>query len=87
MKQPLYILGVEDLEQAKSSAFGAAGTFFFTFIVSIVYLIRDSKQDRFVNFSTTTTSTTRRTGRGEYGQVPISEMDLDEPDEFVGTLS
>lgn len=83
MKQPLYILGVEDLEQAKSSAFGAAGTFFFTFVVSIVYLIRDAKQDRFVNFSA------RRMGRGGhgYGQVPISEMDLDEPDEFVGTLS
>ncbi len=83
MKQPLYILGVEDLEQAKSSAFGAAGTFFFTFVVSIVYLIRDSKHDRLVNFSATAT---RRMGSG-YGQVPLSEMDLDEPDEFVGTFS
>jgi hypothetical protein len=81
MKQPLYILGVEDLEQAKSSAFGAAGTFFFTFVVSIVYLIRDSKHE--VNFSAVTT---RRMGSG-YGQVPLSEMDLDEPDEFVGTFS
>lgn len=81
MKQPLYILGVEDVEQAKSSAFGAAGTFFFTFIVSIVYMIREAKQDRFQSI--------RRMGRGGdgYGQVPISEMDLDEPDQFVGTLS
>lgn len=78
MKQPLYILGVEDVEQAKSSAFGAAGTFLFTFIVSIVYMIRESKPNRL--------QTARQGGSHGYGQVPISDI-MDERDEFVGTFS
>eukprot|EP00561_Arcocellulus_cornucervis_P011312 CAMPEP_0185816878 /NCGR_PEP_ID=MMETSP1322-20130828/18199_1 /TAXON_ID=265543 /ORGANISM="Minutocellus polymorphus, Strain RCC2270" /LENGTH=232 /DNA_ID=CAMNT_0028513859 /DNA_START=48 /DNA_END=746 /DNA_ORIENTATION=+ len=40
--QPFYVSGLEDLEGAKSSAFGALGTFIFTFASSIVYLCYDS---------------------------------------------
>lgn len=39
MKQPFFILGIDDVDKAKGSAFGAAAAFFFTFLVSIVYLL------------------------------------------------
>lgn len=32
------------MEAAKGSAFGAAGTFFFTFLVSAIYLLVDSRR-------------------------------------------
>lgn len=41
--QPFFIGGIEDVEKAKSSAFGAAGTFFLVFLISIVYLIADAQ--------------------------------------------
>lgn len=44
MKQPFYIGGIEDVERAKSSAFGAAATFLFTFVVSIAYMIMDAQK-------------------------------------------
>eukprot|EP00536_Pseudo-nitzschia_multiseries_P014034 jgi/Psemu1/102164/gw1.649.17.1 len=40
--QPFYIGGIEDIEQAKSNAYGGAGTFLFVFIVSVVYLVFDA---------------------------------------------
>lgn len=43
MRQPFFVLGIEDVEQAKGSAFGAAGTFFFTFLVSMLYTIRQAR--------------------------------------------
>lgn len=44
MKQPFFIGGIEDVEVAKGSAFGAAGTFFFTFLISILYMIKEGRQ-------------------------------------------
>lgn len=42
MEQPFFVGGIRDVEKAKGSAFGAAGLFFFIFIISIVHLIMDS---------------------------------------------
>lgn len=44
MKQPFFILGIDDVEKAKGSAFGAAGMFFFTFLVSILYLLKEGRR-------------------------------------------
>ena len=41
--QPFFLGGIDDVEKAKGSAFGAAGTFFFTFLISILYLIADAQ--------------------------------------------
>ena len=82
MKQPFFILGIDDVEHSKGSAFGAAGMFFFTFIGSILYLIQDSTRQE----AEATGTATRNLGllpssRGEYGQVPLSE-DADTPEDF-----
>ena len=42
MRQPFFIGGIDDVEVAKGSAFGAAGLFFFTFVASIFYLMKES---------------------------------------------
>lgn len=44
MKQPFFIGGIDNVETAKGSAFGAAATFFFTFLVSISLMIRDARR-------------------------------------------
>jgi RecA-family ATPase len=44
MKQPFFMGGIDDVEVAKGSAIGAAGTLIFTFIVSIMYMIHDAKR-------------------------------------------
>jgi hypothetical protein len=44
IKQPFYMGGIDDVELAKSNAFGAAATFLFTFIISILYMIRDARR-------------------------------------------
>jgi hypothetical protein len=36
--------GIQDVEAAKGSAFGAAGTFFFTFLISMLYIIREARR-------------------------------------------
>eukprot|EP00429_Kryptoperidinium_foliaceum_P060452 CAMPEP_0176098404 /NCGR_PEP_ID=MMETSP0120_2-20121206/49339_1 /TAXON_ID=160619 /ORGANISM="Kryptoperidinium foliaceum, Strain CCMP 1326" /LENGTH=104 /DNA_ID=CAMNT_0017432411 /DNA_START=38 /DNA_END=352 /DNA_ORIENTATION=+ len=43
MKQPFYIAGVEDAEEAQASAFGACGMFAFTFVASILGIWYDSQ--------------------------------------------
>ena len=45
MNQPFYVGGIEDKDTAKGNAFGAAGLFFFIFLVSMVHLIMDSMQN------------------------------------------
>uniref|UniRef100_A0A7S0GJU4 Uncharacterized protein n=1 Tax=Proboscia inermis TaxID=420281 RepID=A0A7S0GJU4_9STRA len=42
-KQPFYVGGLDDEDSAKESAFGAMGTFIFTFILSVIGIIYDSK--------------------------------------------
>lgn len=41
--QPFFVGGIDDVQKAKGSAFGAAGMFFFTFLISIIYLIADAQ--------------------------------------------
>ena len=86
MKQPFFILGIANVEEAKSSAFGAAGAFLFTFTLSIGYLIHDARQLK----SHAQGTATRNLGfmpspRGEYGQVPLQEMDDHEHEEGTFT--
>jgi hypothetical protein len=82
MKQPFFMGGIDDVEVAKGSAFGAAGTFFFTFIVSIVYMIHDAQrlaEDRNIDNGVGDRSGGRQ---GNYGQVPMQATifrDFDDP--------
>ena len=57
--QPFYIGGIKDVAKAKGSAFGAATAFFFTFVASILYVIRDARRY--------TQSEIRRSGSGGGG--------------------
>lgn len=40
--QPFLVAGIEDVDKAKSSAFGAAGMFLFTFLASMAAMWYDS---------------------------------------------
>lgn len=85
MYQPFFIGGIEDVEVAKGSAFGAAGTFLFTFVVSIVFMINDARKPPIIRNSNDQPTDRlselrlrilRRGGGsgdrlGEYGQVNI----------------
>jgi hypothetical protein len=75
MKQPFFIGGIEDVEVAKGSAFGAAGTFFFTFMVSILYLLKEGRQLSVGGVSSPSNSTGRGYGNrfGEYSTVGVVE--------------
>jgi hypothetical protein len=42
--QPFFIGGIEDYEKARSSAYGAFGMFLFTFILSLIGIVYDSKK-------------------------------------------
>jgi hypothetical protein len=76
IKQPFFILGIDDVEAAKGSAFGAAGTFFVTFLVSVIYLIMDGRR---VNAEVVSGVSLMRGGRqqsnrfGEYTTVAFSD--------------
>ncbi len=81
MTQPFYIGGVEDVEVAKGSAFGAAGTFFFTFLMSIYFMNQDARrlpEDSSSGTSSSNSDQRRGGSRGNYGQVPIFR-DFDDP--------
>ena len=39
--QPFYLGGIEDVEHAKKSAYGAMAMFILTFIISVLYIIFD----------------------------------------------
>mmetsp|Transcript_15718 Transcript_15718/g.43359 ORF Transcript_15718/g.43359 Transcript_15718/m.43359 type:complete len:108 (+) Transcript_15718:114-437(+) len=43
--QPFFIAGIDDYDKAKTSAFGAAAMFFFTFAVSMVGIWTDSSKE------------------------------------------
>jgi hypothetical protein len=51
MKQPFYIRGIEDVELCKGSAFGAAGAFLFTFLLSTCYMIQKGRPPRTISRS------------------------------------
>ena len=78
MKQPFYVGGIHDVEKSKSSAFGAAGMFFFTFIVSIFYMIHDARRV----MEEDSDHPRHSSRRGEYGQVPVADLDFDTPQQF-----
>ena len=67
--QPFFIGGIDDVETAKSSAFGAAGTFFLVFLVSIVYLIADAQFD--FGGGNSNNPRSPRNNRGEYDLVSM----------------
>mmetsp|Transcript_21168 Transcript_21168/g.44250 ORF Transcript_21168/g.44250 Transcript_21168/m.44250 type:complete len:105 (-) Transcript_21168:342-656(-) len=71
VKQPFFIGGIEDVDVAKSSAFGASGMFLFTFVVSILVLVRNSGRQE----ARQRGDARRNLGEGpsEYGQVPSIE--------------
>ena len=66
VKQPFFIGGIEDVEEAKGSAFGAAGMFLFIFVVAIIFLVRGDGTQR-------ASSALPTPPVSEYGQVPTSE--------------
>mmetsp|Transcript_6139 Transcript_6139/g.13592 ORF Transcript_6139/g.13592 Transcript_6139/m.13592 type:complete len:84 (+) Transcript_6139:292-543(+) len=71
VKQPFFIGGIEDVDVAKSSAFGAAGMFLFTFVVSIMFLVRNSGSQDARQRGEARRS--RGDGPAEYGQIPSGE--------------
>ena len=79
IKQPFFITGLEDdVDVMKGSAFGAAGTFFFCFLISMFYVLSTGRQ------------TIVSTGRGnierfgEYSAVGGLEPSYYEPERRVG---
>jgi hypothetical protein len=77
IKQPFFILGINDIEAAKGSAFGAAGTFFVTFLVSVIYLLLESRRlnaDILSSASQTSGRRSQQTNRfGIYATVAVSD--------------
>lgn len=71
MKQPFYITGIEDLEVAKASAFGAAGAFFFLFLISILYLLNNGRYQ--LHELTSSTSTIVATNFPSLQQLPFQQ--------------
>lgn len=45
MRQPFLIQDIEDYDRAKQSAFGAAGLYFFTFLLSSYYFLKEGRQE------------------------------------------
>ena len=87
MHQPFFIGGIEDVEKAKNSAFGAAGTFFFTFLISILYLIADAH----FGFATRSSNNPRTPrNRGDYDLVSMVQEyhhDDDGEEHELGTFT
>jgi len=82
--QPFFIGGVADVEIAKNSAFGAAGTFFFTFLISILYLIADT------HFSFNSRSSNNPRNRRDYDLVSMVQEyhhDDDASEQELGTFT
>jgi hypothetical protein len=76
IKQPFFILGIDDVEAAKGSAFGAAGTFFFTFLVSVIYLLVESRRvnSEILRGASLVRGRGQQTNRfGEYSTVAFSD--------------
>lgn len=42
--QPFFISGIDNVERAKGSAFGAAATFLLCFVVSVCLMLRDTRR-------------------------------------------
>ena len=74
--QPFYISGIDDLQTAKDSAFGAMITFLATFIISLVVWWRDARIQHVLQNRATS----------DYNQVPlhaIEEYELEATNTFI----
>lgn len=72
--QPFYISGIENVEKAKGSAFGAMMMFVATFFISLVLWWRDARIKKIL----------QQHARGDYNQVPThaildQEYEIDLP--------
>jgi len=98
MHQPFYVGGIDDVEKAKGNAFGAAGLFFFIFVISMVHLIMDSMKSGGGVIRATVSAvnddddhdhhdfdgwTGQRQTNGDYGVVPTFQ---DFPEEHDGPV-
>lgn len=70
--QPFFIGGIEDLEQARSNAYGGAGTFLCIFVLSVVYLVFDALRGGGNNNAR---RESRRSRGHEYDSVATSGID------------
>jgi hypothetical protein len=71
--QPLFIGGIDDVEKATGSAYGGMAAYMFSFLLSVVYLIKDAispAEDR--------DAPRRRQNGNEYRDVPQSGGVLNE---------
>ena len=88
--QPFLMGGIEDVEKAKTSAFGAAGTFFFPFLISIVYLLAgsffsfDSVASTIRNTTTNNPLSPGGGSRGAYDLVSLVQEYHHDDDEIEG---
>ena len=60
--QPFYIGGIEDVQHAKKSAYGAMAMFILTFILSVLYIIFDVIRDAVGGGRRNNTNIRRRSG-------------------------
>jgi hypothetical protein len=89
IRQPFLIQDIEDYDKAKQSAFGAAGLYFFTFLLSSYYFLKESR--------TALVQGRGSTNRfGEYSNVAFSDeaafanefsMPTDESERTAGLLT
>jgi hypothetical protein len=79
--QPFFVGGVEEVEKAKTSAFGAAWTFFLAFFLSIIYLISDAQSGYGGNSVIKPRSPS---SRGEYDLVSLVQEYQPEDGEQTG---
>jgi hypothetical protein len=83
IKQPFFVGGIDDVENAKGSAFGAAASFFFTFLISIMYMIKEGRR-----LDDHSDRPSRDGGaRGDYGQLPAYRDYNDAVADLPETLS
>ena len=84
IKQPFLILGIDDVELAKGNAFGAAGTFLFTFLLSIFFLLKEGRR---LNITVVEGGRDRGRGHvnrfGDYSTVIVQEYHEDEAGTFT----
>jgi hypothetical protein len=79
--QPFFIGGIKDVDDAKNSAFGAAGTFFLTFLISIIYLIADNHYGLGDMRNLGSIRNNMRPLRSQYGLVSTVQEHHDSDDE------
>jgi hypothetical protein len=73
--QPFFIGGIDNVEKAKGSAFGAAATFLLCFVVSVCLMLRDTRRQ--LEFDSGASVGSRGSGIGSLqGQASTVAADL-----------